>query len=359
MHAIAFLNSEILDIPKSRGRNEFEPFVGRMLDEFLAFLGDVRPRDHISQCVRATYGLAEVVIADLKTCVGQAIRGEKDEAYETLKRVIANLGARFEHLFPPRDVTRELKYLYRMREIDKENVAKGELFHCPFQLRDNISAQRYSAAKIPCLYFGGSSYLCWDEIRGKDKNKAYISRFEVAGGVKLNVVNLAYRPALIAAMLNANLEKANQEGDTADFVLAEVACWPLMAVCAVRRPDGDQNALEYLVPQMLLRWVVEAKQYDGIRFFSTRINRYFDDPKTTANYVFPAKTERASGYCNELASRFKMTEPLRWRDALRIKPSQVVLRPRYKDHGQAIASLEEEYGYVESVLDDLPTFPIF
>jgi hypothetical protein len=41
-------------------------------------------------------------------------------------------------------------------------------------------------------------------------------------------------------------------------------------------PQDVGEKPEYLVPQMLLRWIVEERKYDGIRFFSTRVNRFFD-----------------------------------------------------------------------------------
>lgn len=355
MHAIDFLNSDVLDLPKTRDDADIQRYVAHILDAYLLELGRVQPIDSVSRNIRSKYGLAETVIADLKTCLQQGIEKDSEGAYQTLVDAISKLGAHFNQFFPSTDISRELRFLYRMAYVAEGPVGKERLFHCPFDKRQAIQPQRYSVGGLPCLYFGGSSYLCWKEIREPDKDRVFISRFEVAPNIALRVVNLAYRPALMAAMVNSNLDEVNREEGLGALAISYAACWPLMAVCAIRRPEDDSDAFEYIVPQLLLRWVVATRQYDGIRFFSTRITDFFDDPKTSANYVFPAKTNPSSGYCTELARMFKLTDPIRWPDAVAGMPQMLATSIRYKERGNPIADLETEFGRAESVLDDLPT----
>jgi hypothetical protein len=354
VHAIDFLASPVLELPKTRDDSDFERYIAQMLEGYLAELNNVRPDDFISQHLRATYGLAEVVCAGLRDSINRFLRGYPFRAYEALTETISNLGAHFDQFFPAKDVAGELKSLYRMCADSSAGVGKGRLFHCPFELRHKVGTQRYSIPGLPCLYFGGSTLVCWREIREPSFGEIHVSRFGVADGVQLNVVNLAYRPTLMAAMLQANLSKANQKGSVADFVISYAACWPLMAVCAIRRLHDGSFAPEYTVPQMLLQWVSDTKKYHGIRFFSTRTEEYFDDPKTGANYVFPARTTPASGVCTELATMFELTEPLRWDDARARPATGVVATPRYKIRGNPIPELERDFGHVESVLESLP-----
>ncbi len=53
---------------------------------------------------------------------------------------------------------------------------------------------------------------------------------------------------------------------------------------------------------------------------------------------------------------FKLTEPVRWPDALATMATKVAVKLRYRDHGNAVVHLEMKYGHVESVLDSLGHF---
>jgi hypothetical protein len=352
MHAVELLNSDILDLPKARTDLDFERYVAAMLDAYLGELSKVRPLDFISQNIRLKHGLVEEVIGDIKLAINQYLRGYPYRAYELLARLINKLGAHFNQFFPPKDVAKELSSLYRMCTNKAASVGRDRLFHCPFELRHRVGTQRYSIPGLPCLYFGGSSFICWREIREPSKGEVHISRFAVTEGTELKVVNLAYRPALMAAMVNANLPEVNKEGQLSALAISYVTCWPLLAVCAIRRLHDGPFAPEYIVPQMLLQWISDTKAFHGIRFFSTRTEEFFDDPKTGVNYVFPARTTPANGYCDELRKIFKLTAPIGWNDATR-QEAKLIALPRYKIRQNPIAELESTYGHVESVLDSL------
>src|SRR5262249_24504175 len=155
--------------------------------------------------------------------------------------------------------------------------------HIPFHLRHIVGSQRYSVPGLPCLYVGGSTLVCWRELGGTgDPTPAdvYISRFKACDKAHLNVVNLGHRPALMAAYI-ANIQHLFTT-PTADcaYVTAYATCWPLMAVCSIRRRQEGPFAPEYMIPKLVLQWITSTKQFDGIRYFSTRIDTFYDDPKT-------------------------------------------------------------------------------
>src|SRR5688572_32091965 len=85
--------------------------------------------------------------------------------FRSLKGVIAKLGPHFEYLFPPRDITRELKYLYRMRQVDEKTIArgvtKGDLFQDRKSTRLNSSHSQNSYAVI-CLKIKNSLLIFSD-----------------------------------------------------------------------------------------------------------------------------------------------------------------------------------------------------
>ena len=53
--------------------------------------------------------------------------------------------------------------MYKCRENNKLfHFSKDEMFHIPYDKRNLIGNQRFSISGTPCLYIGGSSYICWE-----------------------------------------------------------------------------------------------------------------------------------------------------------------------------------------------------
>ncbi|MFW8247620.1 hypothetical protein ACOIDW_27415, partial [Klebsiella pneumoniae] len=76
---------------------------------------------------------------------------------------------------PLNDICNENKPLFRVRKSDTPLSEREEIFHIPFTERQNVSAQRYSVAGLPCLYLGTSLYVCWQEMNKPDFDKLYLS----------------------------------------------------------------------------------------------------------------------------------------------------------------------------------------
>lgn len=54
--------------------------------------------------------------------------------------------------------------MYKCRENSKLfHFSKDEMFHIPYEKRNLVGNQRFSLSGLPCLYLGGSSYICWEE----------------------------------------------------------------------------------------------------------------------------------------------------------------------------------------------------
>lgn len=86
-----------------------------------------------------------------------------------------------------------------------------------------------------------------------------------------------------------------------------------MAAASVRtKYPADAFKPEYILPQVLLQWVSQQPDLDGVRYFSTHIDCVSDNPHWTCNYVFPARVMAAQGRCTRLRTLFKMTEPVNW-----------------------------------------------
>ena len=212
--------------------------------------------------------------------------------------------------------------LYRMRE-DKTLTASGqidrkEIFHVPFEKRKLVQNQRYSIAGLPCLYFGSSLWICWEELGRPNLNTTFLSQFRLTGGIK--VLDLQFAPLraweLYKDIRSGEMARSPRVGELMkrydeDFISSYIVYWPLIAACSIRVEDRSGSFFpQYIVPQLLLQWVTKEKKVDGIRYFSTRALE--SDWYANVNYVFPSREIKHSGRCPFLAKRFRLMSPIPW-----------------------------------------------
>ncbi len=107
-----------------------------------------------------------------------------------------------------------------------------------------------------------------------------------------------------------------------NLLVSHIICWPLIAACSIVRKDSNSKfAPEYVIPQMLLQWVMEYEddngKIDGIRYFSAKKTNYLGPIKSIVNYVFPAiKSPGDRDYSSMLAEKFEISAPIRLTDVL-------------------------------------------
>lgn len=131
------------------------------------------------------------------------------------------------------------------------------------------------------------------------------------------------------------------------FIAAQVACWPLVAICSIRVPDRNKPELpEYAVLQLVLEWITKTRALHGIRFVSAHYDEYMDNPKTYVNYVIPASAIAAQDYCANLKQLFELTEPKTGAEAKAL-PIASVARPIYRIRAMIDTALEAEFGRAE------------
>lgn len=353
MHPIDFLNSDVVDLPKTRN-DDLVPFVNRTLDEYRTQIQRVTNSLILGRVITSRLPRVDLTIDLLREAVRRVDGGDSKGAYRVLDDTLIGLGPHFDALCPSGDMSLEINPMYRFRVTGAHPFDRGGLFHIPFQLRHIVGPMRYSVAGLPCLYLGGSTYVCWRELGEPDLSHLAVSRFSARPATNLRVLNFGRRMPLLAAWAETEPQHFQTLSRESAIIAAHVACWPLVAVCSIRVPDRSRpERPEYLIPQLLLEWVTKTRAFHGIRYFSTHYQEYHDDPKTYMNYVFPAKTNGTHGYCPELGHLFELTKPRTWQEAKNL-PASPDPRPQYKFRGQLITQLEDEFGRVESGLLSLP-----
>jgi hypothetical protein len=100
-----------------------------------------------------------------------------------------------------------------------------------------------------------------------------------------------------------------------DDVVAEFAeyltVWPLLAAVSIRKLKPVPSPPEYVVPQLLMRWVAQQSDLLGIRYFRTKRDPSTNSQDWSVNLALPSRTTRDAGYCDFLASRTLFTPPQR------------------------------------------------
>lgn len=250
------------------------------------------------------------------------LNGDSIAAYKIFE---AGLNQIKNHLLIKNGITniesiKESEQFYRARFGADGLFKREEMFHIPFEKRHLVTTQRYSLPGIPCLYLANSTYLCWEELGKPDFDRTQFSRYDLLD-CDLKFLNLNHTNQAISFI------GFDKDGDidemTSFLVMQYISTWPLQAAVSnvVKYRDSPFKP-EYIIPQLLLQWVVNNKELDGIRFFSTKYNGsvpilHFGN---FSNLVIPIKKSKNKGLCDELKKKIKLTNPLSYMFATIVLP---------------------------------------
>lgn len=363
MNLIEFFNSDCLELPKTYGTSDFETALELMFAEYLAALTELSGPDPVTDDIKRSVPVIEGLCTAIREAVGCYLDGFPHLAFDKLARGLEKI----EHpwldgLASLPDISEAVQFLYRVRSGPTAIRDRKDLFHIPFESRHLVSTQRYSIPGLPSLYLGGSLWLCWEELEQPPFEAMHVARFRAAPGARIRVLDFGWRPALIAALIDHDPQVLGLP-QHAGFIASQSVCWPLIAACSVKvRYSRSPFVPEYVVPQMVLQWVRLSKGFDGIRYFSTKIDQYVDDPGAVSNFVFPAKRRAANGHCAELREKFVVSEPASW---TLLKATDLVgggrRPPTWKlelVRGTAVSYLHTDFWAIENKVDGLPCGPV-
>ena len=232
--------------------------------------------------------------------------------------------------------------MYKCRENAKLfHFTKDEMFHIPYDKRNLVGNQRYSLSGLPCLYLGGSSYICWEELGRKDLSstnycgyslKEDINMFDFLLPVEINNPHQIRRIVLILACSMA----ANRE--------------------SLFKP-------EYILSQSILHTLINRSFYNHsqfcLRFYSSHLlngdadyyNKDFANHDFLAryvNYVFPAASSKSEGYSDDLRKVFNQTETVSLLHETILNPERLM------NSGSSDIYLSSQFGLLDEKLGFTP-----
>jgi RES domain len=196
------------------------------------------------------------------------------------------------------------KIFFRARPSDHDrHFDRKDLFHVPFERRNFVSTNRYSVPGFPALYLGDTTYVCWEEYDRQRLRDLTFARFQNNRPLRVIDINL------FQEFHNDLVSEANPEKQLTQ-IMRYVCTFPLIIACTgpVAEKKGTFKP-EYIIPQLLLQYVSQQPDVDGIKFPSTKVNYSHLFRVNAYNYVFPVKTNSKAGFCNKLTDTFLLTQP--------------------------------------------------
>ena len=309
MNSKEFFSSDLVRLPAIRQEKEdFEHFLSQRLNQYTKKVHELSGTDKITKELKANVNTIESLCSNILQAVEFYFKGFPHKAYEYVRLAADTLP--LHELAKLRDETEHLKFLYRIRVGSLTDFTGSDLFHIPFEKRHLVKSQRYSISGLPSLYLGDSVWLCWEELGRPPFESLQISRFAQSPHSSLRILNFALRPGFISDLVDTAL---HSEGGFPEAIVAYGTCWPLIAASSAKVLHSLSPFIpEYIIPQLLLQWIRNESDFDGVCYFSTRTAQYLSPATPATNYVFPVKTKSAVGLCQELTRRFELTTPMAW-----------------------------------------------
>ncbi|MFK4416830.1 hypothetical protein ABH961_005408 [Bacillus sp. RC251] len=213
------------------------------------------------------------------------------------------------------------EFLYKMRVGTDHIFTSEEMFHIPLELRGIVSTNRYSIPGLPCIYLGSSPLTCWEELNKPDLNTVQTSVFK---SDDISYIDLSTPPVVFIEKIIKKFDdfgtimkkrlfadRLNEPNEVISYLIT----WPLMAACSVRvKNTTDTFKPEYIIPQLLLQFIRYDGFFDGVSYFSTKVDNY---SATTAvlykNFAFPVQDGATKGLCSKLQSKFDVSDAVPWK----------------------------------------------
>ena len=166
---------------------------------------------------------------------------------------------------------------YRIRRIDDGQefpIERRALFHISHNKNYLVGTERYSMPGHPCLYLSSQPELAWYEC-GKPP-KFVVAKFDIPQEGKncLKLIDFSEKLLPIKYSFFSWFHNEKDDIETVRKYLLKYLCtYPLRAACSVvAEHAGKKFVEEYIVPQLLLQWVVKDEEFDGVGYESCSSN---------------------------------------------------------------------------------------
>jgi len=153
---------------------------------------------------------------------------------------------------------------------------RKNLFHIPFTYRDRASSQRFSIPGNPCLYlsayrgFQAHNYemvkAAWIECNMPSTFTYCIYKLQK----KINVLHFGKDGCEYLSEYDLTKDEEIKK-DRLEAITQYLLCFPMRAACHISIEnksvrDGNGFHEEYIFPQLLMKWLQENSEFDGVGY---------------------------------------------------------------------------------------------
>ncbi|WP_269224980.1 hypothetical protein [Flavobacterium eburneipallidum] len=299
---------EDFSIPLLQKEKDYFPdFLKTQLSKFIEFY-EKKLLPHVDEGINFSSGNKDVIISKIRSLsysINKSVEyfyaGDILRATQTFNKGLDDVF--FKDLAELNIITKieEQTKFYRSRIGEKKKFTRSDLFHVNFNLRHIVSTNRYSIPGFPALYFGDNSYICWEEFNQPELKNLNFSLFKNTRPLK--IIQLLRIEDLLSKL-------TENKSENIPFLLTYFTFFPLTIASSIKVKHASGNFKpEYIIPQLLLQYISEDKEIDGLKFPSTKIDYSKLHNMSPYNYVFPVKTVKQEGYCDVLKDTFHCTQP--------------------------------------------------
>lgn len=315
------LYNQVGNLPLTRENDDFIEYLEDCFDTYISGLEGICSATLetviTKKDLRHAKNLCEGIIYSLQ----EYYKGFPSKATNEFYRVLINNVSKPNHF---NDITKLQNYnnelFYKMRVGTDHVFTSEEMFHIPLQLRGIVSTNRYSIPGLPCIYLGSTPLTCWEELNKPDLNTVQTSIFK---SDDISYIDLSTPPVIF---IDKIIKKFDDFGtimkkrlfadrlNEPNEVISYLTIWPLMAACSVRvKNTTDTFKPEYIIPQLLLQFIRYDEFFDGVSYFSTKVDNYSAATATLyKNFAFPVQSGLNRGLCPKLLSKFEVSDAVPW-----------------------------------------------
>lgn len=201
---------------------------------------------------------------------------------------------------------------FRIRSDISFPLERKEMFHIPTTKRHLVATERYSMPGHPCLYLASGPELCWYEC-GRP-SKFTIAKFDIpqADNYFMKFIDFSEKLIPLSHAFVCWFYNEPEKNKVENYLLKHICTYPLRAACSVKVRNSSANFKEeYIIPQLLLQWVVDDDYFDGIRYESCSSH---DDVKALGahNIVLISRKFDSEGYDINLRKNIGIGIPQRY-----------------------------------------------
>lgn len=198
---------------------------------------------------------------------------------------------------------------FRIRGEEINPLTREGLFHIPNKKNYLVGTERYSMPGHPCLYMASQAQLAWFECN--EPKKFTIAKFDIPQEEDncLKIIDFSNKLYGLMYSFVSWFHNEKDKNLVRQYLLKYLCTYPIRAACSVVvEHPGMKFIEEYIFSQLLLQWVVNDTDIDGISYESCKDSDYV---KCLGghNIVLATKSFDKDGYDIKLRECIAVGEP--------------------------------------------------